>query len=64
MPQHKARQVDDARQGAVGNLGVESVFRRGDFFVDNWRLLKNYDLSKSQEPLSYSGQDRSSSYMA
>ncbi|HYX50198.1 MAG TPA: FAD-dependent oxidoreductase, partial [Ktedonobacteraceae bacterium] len=32
----EARQVDGAKQAAVGNLGVESVLRRRDFYVDNW----------------------------
>ena len=32
----EARQVDGARQTVVGNLGVESVLRRRDVFVDNW----------------------------
>jgi dihydrolipoamide dehydrogenase len=32
----EARQVDGARQAAIGNLGVESVLRRRDFYVDNW----------------------------
>src|SRR5918996_657715 len=32
----EACQVDGARQAAVGNLGVESVLRRRDFYVDNW----------------------------
>jgi pyruvate/2-oxoglutarate dehydrogenase complex dihydrolipoamide dehydrogenase (E3) component len=42
----EARQVDGARQGAVGNLGVESVFRRRDFFVDNW---DDHNLTKKME---------------
>jgi pyruvate/2-oxoglutarate dehydrogenase complex dihydrolipoamide dehydrogenase (E3) component len=42
----EARQVDGAKQGAVGNLGVESVFRRPDFFVDNW---DDHNLTKMME---------------
>jgi pyruvate/2-oxoglutarate dehydrogenase complex dihydrolipoamide dehydrogenase (E3) component len=32
----EARQVEGARQAAVGNLSVESVFTRRDAFVDHW----------------------------
>src|ERR687896_1337993 len=32
----EARQVEGARQAAVGNLDVESVLARRDAFVDNW----------------------------
>jgi pyruvate/2-oxoglutarate dehydrogenase complex dihydrolipoamide dehydrogenase (E3) component len=32
----EARQVEGARQAAVGNLSVESVFARRDAFVDHW----------------------------
>jgi pyruvate/2-oxoglutarate dehydrogenase complex dihydrolipoamide dehydrogenase (E3) component len=32
----EVRQVEGARQAAVGNLSVESVFTRRDAFVDNW----------------------------
>lgn len=32
----EARQVEGARQAAVGNLGVESVLARRDAFVDHW----------------------------
>jgi dihydrolipoamide dehydrogenase len=42
----EARQVDGARQAAVGNLGVESVLRRRDFYVDNW---DDHNLTKMME---------------
>jgi pyruvate/2-oxoglutarate dehydrogenase complex dihydrolipoamide dehydrogenase (E3) component len=32
----EARQVEGARQAAVGSLSVESVFARRDAFVDHW----------------------------
>jgi dihydrolipoamide dehydrogenase len=42
----EARQVDGARQAAVGNLGVESVLRRRNFYVDNW---DDHNLTKMME---------------
>lgn len=42
----EARQVDGARQAAVGNLGVESVLKRRDFYVDNW---DDHNLTKMME---------------
>ena len=42
----EALQVDGARQAAVGNLGVESVLRRRDFYVDNW---DDHNLTKMME---------------
>lgn len=42
----EARQVDGARQAATGNLGVESVLRRRDFYVDNW---DDHNLTKMME---------------
>jgi dihydrolipoamide dehydrogenase len=42
----EARQVDGALQAAVGNLGVESVLRRRDFYVDNW---DDHNLTKMME---------------
>jgi pyruvate/2-oxoglutarate dehydrogenase complex dihydrolipoamide dehydrogenase (E3) component len=42
----EARQVDGAKQAAVGNLGVESVLRRRDFYVDNW---DDHNLTKMME---------------
>jgi len=42
----EARQVDGARQAAVGNLGVEAVLRRRNFYVDNW---DDHNLTKIME---------------
>jgi len=42
----EARQVDGARQAVVGNLGVESVLKRRDFYVDNW---DDHNLTKMME---------------
>jgi pyruvate/2-oxoglutarate dehydrogenase complex dihydrolipoamide dehydrogenase (E3) component len=42
----EARQVEGAKQAAVGNLGVESVLKRRDFYVDNW---DDHTLTKMME---------------
>jgi pyruvate/2-oxoglutarate dehydrogenase complex dihydrolipoamide dehydrogenase (E3) component len=42
----EAHQVEGAPQAAVGNLGVESVLRRRDAFVDNW---DDHNLTKMME---------------
>ena len=42
----EARQVEGAKQAAVGNLGVESVLKRRDFYVDNW---DDHNLTKVME---------------
>lgn len=41
-----ARQVEGAKQAAVGTLGVESVLKRRDFYVDNW---DDHTLTKMME---------------
>ena len=42
----EARQVEGAKQAAVGNIGVESVLKRRDFYVDNW---DDHTLTKMME---------------
>lgn len=42
----EARQVEGAKQAAVGKLGVESVLKRRDVLVDNW---DDHNLTKMME---------------
>src|SRR5436309_419194 len=42
----EARQVEGAKKAAVGNLGVESVLKRRDLYVDNW---EDHTLTKRME---------------
>lgn len=42
----EARQVEGARQAAVGQIAVESVLKRRDAFVDNW---DDHNLTKMME---------------
>lgn len=60
--------LHSATVAVVGQVPIDRLWHAVPSFPtvsEVWiQLLENYDISKSQEPLSYSGKDRPSSYVA